>query len=153
MGIGFWKGKMELKLDKYSFDPGENIKGTLIYKLKKNTKARKITIRLIGEEKQTSRRRDSDGHMTTDTRTVKFFDLEIPLDGEKDYKEGSYDFNVPIPKNLFDPGQRPKGVVGDIVGALESLGGSRRDIQWTLMANLDIPKGFDLSKKQKIVIN
>ncbi len=153
MGIGFWKGKIEMKLERFSFHPGETIKGEISYKLKKPTKAREITIRLIGEERQTNRRVRSEGGVQTETRKVKFFDLKIPLDGEKEYSEGQYDFKVPIPKGLYDPGKRPEGMIGDILGALETMSGSRRDLEWTLIANLDIPMGFDLSKKQKIVID
>ena len=153
MGIGFWKGKIDLKLDKYSFSPGDTIKGVVSFKLKKPTKAREFTIRLIGEERQTNRRMRSEGGMQTDTNTIKFFDLKIPLDGEREYSEGKYDFKVPIPSGLYDPGKKPEGMMGDIIGVLESVSGERRDLKWTLIANLDIPMGFDLTKKQNIVIN
>ncbi|MBN1540106.1 MAG: hypothetical protein JW939_08175 [Candidatus Thermoplasmatota archaeon] len=152
MGIGFWKGKIELKMDRFRFGPGDVIEGDLILTLKKPTKARGIHIRLIGEEKTTERRYE-EGHSRTETRTHKIFDLKVPLDGEKEYSEGKYHFKVPIPRNLFEEGEKPEGFLGDVVGALESLSGRRSRIEWTLIGNLDIPMGFDLSKKQSIVID
>lgn len=152
MGIGFWKGKIDIKLDKYQFSPGENIVGDIHLKLKKETRARALTIRLIGEEKTTQIRRDDEGtHSQTDK--VKIFDLKVPVSGEGEYSKGEYKFTVPIPKNLFQRGARPKGVVGDVVNVLEGLSGRRTSIEWKLVANLDIPKGFDLSGKQKILID
>ncbi|MBN1389904.1 MAG: hypothetical protein JXA22_04600 [Candidatus Thermoplasmatota archaeon] len=151
MGIGFWKGKIELKLDRFKFRPGDAIEGDLLLTLKKPTKARGIYVRLVGEEK-VSERRYEDGHSRTETRTHKIFDLKVPLDGEKEYSEGIYHFRVPIPRNLFDEGARPEGLLGDVVGALESLSGRRSRIEWKLIGNLDIPMGFDLSKKQSIII-
>ena len=152
MGIGFWKGKIELKMDRYNFKPGEVIEGDLILTLKKPTKARKITIRLLGEEKITERRHGDDGPRS-ETRTVKVFDIKIPLDGEKEYKEGKYHFKIPIPRDLFREGAKPEGWIGDVANVLEGLSGRRSRIEWKVIGNLDIPMGFDLSKKQNIVID
>ena len=150
MGIGFWKGKIDLKISKHNYSPGETIKGTLHLKLKKPTKARKVTIRLLGEEKVTRRRRDSQGRSRSSTRTYRICDVLIPLDGEREYSEDTFEFEVPIPKEVLQG--RPDGVAGDVIGALEFMGGTRRRIIWHLIGNLDIPMGFDLSKKQDIVV-
>lgn len=149
MGLGFWKGKIELKMEKYKFSPGDVIEGDLVLSLKKPTKAREITIRLIGEEKIRERNRDEN----YETKTVRFFDLKIPLDGESEYSKGSYPFKVPIPNDLFDEGAKPDGFLGDVAGVLKDLSGRRSSIRWKLIGNLDIPRGFDLSKKQDIVID
>jgi len=152
MGIGFWKGKIELKMNRHSFKPGEIIEGDLLLTLKKPTKAREITVRLLGEEKITEHHHGNGGSRT-ETRTVKIFDLKIPLDGEKEYTDGQYHFKIPIPKDLFVAGAKPKGLMGDVVNVLEGLAGRRSRIEWKIIGNLDIPMGFDLSKKQNIVID
>jgi hypothetical protein len=152
MGIGFWKGKIDLKMDRYKFSPGDVIEGDLTLTLKKPTKAREITIRLLGEEKITERHHGNSGSRT-ETRKVRIFDLKIPLDGEKEYTEGKYHFKIPIPKDLFREGAKPEGFLGDVSNVLEGLSGRRSRIEWKVIGNLDIPMGFDLSKKQNIVID
>jgi hypothetical protein len=152
MGLGFWKGKIELKMKKFKFSPGDVIEGDLILTLKKSTKAREITIRLLGEEKMTERRHSGSGS-STETRTIKIFDLKIPLDGGKEYSEGKYHFEIPIPSDLFTEGAKPDGFLGDVANVLEGLSGRRSRIEWKVIGNLDIPMGFDLSKKQNIVID
>ena len=94
MGIAFWKGKIELMLQKHSYSPGETINGEIHLKLKKPIKARKIEIRLLGQEKITSRHVSSRGGYHTRTNTYTICDVRIPLDGEKDYLNGcSQDHN------------------------------------------------------------
>ena len=49
--FGFGKGSIEIQLEKYNFSPGETISGNVSLKVKKQEKAKAVTIRLIGEQK------------------------------------------------------------------------------------------------------
>ena len=71
---------------------------------------------------------------------------------QKEYKSGSYNFELPIPSDALDGPQEPEGAVGGIVKTLEFASGTRRRTEWTVITNLDIPKGFDVSKEQKIAL-
>jgi hypothetical protein len=151
MGIGFWKGKIELKVPTYTYAPGETIKGEVTLELKKPTKARKITIRLVGAE-LTTRREFSGGSYRTHHHRVNICDILIPLDGEKEYKEGKYDFEITVPPDALHDRNIRNGALGGVVEAVEIVTGTDRHREWYLEANLDIPMGFDVSKKQDIVI-
>jgi hypothetical protein len=148
----FWKGKIELNMPKYSFHPGENMTGTISLKLKKPIKARKVEVRFLGQEKITRRRRSSDGRMRTDTDTITICDIEVPLDGEKEYQNETYDFNITVPPDVLETAKRPDGALGGLLQAAEYMSGQRRRKEFHIIANLDIPMGFDVSKKQDIVI-
>ncbi len=148
----FWKGKLELTLDKYTFAPGETITGNINLKLKKRQKARKMEVKLLGQEKTSERYRRSDGSMGHRTHIHTICNISIPLDGEKEYHKSDYKFEITIPPDVLDVGARPDGTLGTVLQAAEYLSGRRRNLVWKIIANLDIPWGFDVSNKQKIVV-
>jgi hypothetical protein len=151
MVFGFMKGSMEIKLPKHNYVPGETVKGQLTLELKKATKARKLTITLFGQEIVRRRVTDSRGtHYDNDYITL--CDVTIPLDGEKEYKKGQWDFSVPIPTDVLSRNPRPEGTLGKVVDTMEFVSGTKRNIEWSMKANLDIPWGADVSKNQDIVI-
>jgi hypothetical protein len=153
MGLAFWKGKIELILEKHSYSAGETIKGDIHLKLKKPIKARKIEIRLLGQEKITTRHVSSGGGYHTRTHTYTICDVKIPLDGEKEYMKEDYNFELPIPPDVLNVSARPDGALGNVIKAAEYLSGRHRRLVFNVIANLDIPMGLDVSKKQNIVIN
>lgn len=146
MGL-FSKGKMELKLEKYSFSPGETINGELSFSLKKPYPARGVKVRLLGTETVTKRRGDH-----TERKRITLCDVTIPLDGEREYSEGSYKFEIPVPADANDASRRPSGALGDALDAVSYMSGTRRQIEWEVIGFVDM-KGFDLNKKQDIVVN
>jgi len=146
MVFGFGKGKFEIILEKYNFSPGETIKGRILMKLKKPTQAKALKVGLVGEKKTTQYRKTSSSQSKT-----HFFDFEMPLDGEKEYLEGEYNFEIKIPSSVL---QRPApgGAVGDIVKGIQLLSGKDVRINWYVIAKLDIPSGFDVSKRVQVNI-
>ncbi|MEM5790884.1 MAG: hypothetical protein QXP77_02465 [Candidatus Aenigmatarchaeota archaeon] len=138
----FGKGKIEIILEKYNFSPGEIIKGRVILKLKEPIMARALKVGLIGEEKSFSGKKKS---------STKIFSFEMPLDGEKEYLEGEYNFELKIPSNLLTMPQIP-GVIGDVIKGIQILSGVGTRISWYVIAKLDIPSGLDVSKKVQVNI-
>ncbi len=145
MVFGFGKGKIEVSLEKYNFSPGEIIKGKISLKLKKPTRAKALKVGLVGEKKTTQYRTSSSSQSKT-----HFFDFEMPLDGEKEYLEGDYNFEIKIPANVLQV--QPGGAVGDIVKGIQLLSGKDVRISWHVIAKLDIPSGIDVSKKVQVNI-
>lgn len=170
--LGFGKGTIEVQLNKFNFSPGEVIEGTVTLKLKKPVKAKELSIRIVGEQTTTqseginlgggvsigmgtSRRTHSTGSRTT---TTTIFDFKQTLDGEKEYTSGGqplvYPFQIKIPANVLNQqSQAPKeGVLGTVIKAAQMMSGTSSKISWYLIANLDIPKSFDVSKRVQINI-
>jgi len=143
--FGFGKGNVDIQLSKYSFSPGETMQGTIILKLNKPIKAKGFNIRLVCERKMTKLSASK-----MDTRIVKVFDFKQPLDKEKEYpaQELRYDFSIAIPRDSSSG--LPKGVIGSIVGVAKFLSRESSSFNWYLLAALDIPMGFDVSKKVQI---
>jgi hypothetical protein len=148
----FWKGKIELYLPKYTYAPGENITGEINLKLKKSIKARGLNVCLKGVEITTKVSRGADGSSRTKTNRVTLCDIEIPVDGEKEYKEGKYNFELPIPPDALDAPSKADGVLGGVMDAVDFINRTNRRTEWSVKSYLDIPKGFDVSKTQKIVL-
>ena len=140
------KGKMEIKLDKMSFAQGESISGTVSMQLKNPAKARGVNIKLIGERKIT--------HFTgkgTSTTIERVYNFNLQLDGEKEYTTQPYEYKFELKAPQQNQPQAPEGVMGGVAKAAAFLTtGASGPISWYLVANLDIPKGFDLSKKVQI---
>lgn len=153
----FGKGKIEMILGKYNYKPGETITGDINLKLKKTIRARGLTVQLIGEETISGRSSRQDG-----SEADRIYDIKIPLDGEKDYKGGTYKFEMKIPETILDrtykkeEREAPGGKIGTAVKAFKYLTSEperiRTIVNWYVIANLDVPKAFDVTKEQQITI-
>jgi len=152
MVFGFLTGKFEVILEKFNYSPGETINGKITFKLKKPTKAKKLKVALIGEKITNRMKRDSQGRTTSSQDKTHVYNFEMPLDGEKEYTEGEYDFQIKIPANILQNVPLPKGAIGDAVKAIQLLSGAQTKISWYVRANLDISMGIDVSKKIQINI-
>lgn len=146
--FGFGKGKIEIKLDKYNYSPGETIEGTVALSLKKPLAAKELSIRLLGEQ------RISQGYgANRSDRTVRIFDFKQPLDGQKEYPAGEraavYPFKIKVPANIQNEQQTPEGALGVVVKAAQMFSGVESRTQWYLIARLDV-KGFDVVKRVQV---
>ena len=162
MVFGFGRGKIEVALEKFNYTYGDTVKGTVKLKMKQPTDARELRVFLRGEQRTSSGggvgipvgpgtlRVGSGSGSRSRSSMQRIFDFKLPLDGEKTYTEGEYPFEIKIPADLKN--RRPEGALGTAVDALNFLGGTVRRINWYLEANLDIPSGFDVSKKVQINI-
>jgi hypothetical protein len=138
--VGFGKGKIEIFIEKYQFSPGDTIKGKISMKLKKPVHARALKVGLIGEKWGPSSRGGS--------ATYYVFKFEMPLDYEKDYLEGEYEFEIKIPVDILE--SAPGGLAGEVLKSYRFLSGMRTS--WYVEAKLDIPSGLDVSKQVQVNI-
>ena len=89
--MGFFSGeKITLMLEKYNYAPGETIKGTIILKLKKPTKAKKFEVAFVGEkvERQTGMGVGSTAKSGHQQQHVYLYHFKMPRGGERDYQQG-----------------------------------------------------------------
>ena len=151
MGL-FGPDKISLMLERYSFKPGETIKGTVKLNLKKPTRSRKLEVGLFGERKERTRGHDG----KTITKNVIIFDFKIPLGADGEYLDGEYPFEITIPSNILtaDTRQNIDGKLGMAVDAISILSGQRiYPVEWFIKSQLDVPMMFDVKKEQKIMIS
>jgi len=80
--------------------------------------------------------------------TTRTFEFSVPLDTEKTYITApiSYKFKIGIPSAT--PTSAPSGIAGAVVQVVSALAMGNQSTKWYLEAKLDIPKGFDVSKKK-----
>ncbi len=165
MGL-FSKGTMELQLDKYNFKPGDEITGKVNIKLKKPTEGKELFVEFIGT--RIDKFRTSSGavgggsnHKSgTQTKYTTVHKFKMPLDGEKEYKEGSYDFNIMIPMDILGSQQTTttnemsEGAQAGVAVMRAIAGGTTHTdsrLKFEIKARLDMP-GFDMKKDQDITI-
>lgn len=146
----FSKGTMNIQLQKMAFSQGESISGTVTMQLKKPIQARGVRICLIGEQKTTQYR---NGKMETSTQQI--FNLPVQLDSEKEYttQPYSYNFELKAPQ-ISNNSSLPGGAAGTAIKAVGflmngTIAGAGA-VSWFIDASLDVPKGFDVSKKLQI---
>ena len=147
--FGFGKGKIEVFLEKYNFKPGETIKGKLNLKLKKPIQARQLRVSFYGMQSTTSTGIGSNSRENTRNYVYRF---DMPLDGEKEYLEGEYNFEIAIPADVNKRGAMPGGTLGTALQAAQFLSGTISRTQWYVEAALDIPKGIDVKKTVQVNI-
>lgn len=164
----FGKGKIDIAIQKSHYAPGDIVSGNVSLTLKKPVKAREVSISIIGEHKTTQTTPGGGGPvggagmgMSTTTKTVRIYDFEQQLDGEKEYsQEGEYRFEVKIPADTLS--MRPQtpeveGKLGQVLKVAQTAAAMTgaipfQRIKWYLLAKLDIPGGLDISKKVDITI-
>lgn len=147
MVFGFGKGKIEIFLEKYQFSPGDTIKGRIALKLKEPIRAKALKVGLVGERGGTTVS-VGPGRMGAKRSSMRVYNFEMPLDGEKEYFEGEYNFEIKIPVGALPA--PPGGVGGDILKSVQFLSG--RVMKWYVIGKLDIPSGIDVSKKVQVNI-
>ena len=146
----FSKGKIDIKLEKYQFVPGDTIKGSLVLKLKKPVEASGVEIQLLGT-KTVIRGYGQNRRRNKET----IFDFSQPLDGAKLYSSGEapeYSFEITIPEDILSKPEWTEGVVGSVMKAATIISGSSSRVDWYIIGRLNIPKKIDVSKKLKINI-
>ncbi len=149
----FSKGNIDIAVPKTNFETDEVISGIATLEMKKRSKAKDLTISLIGEQRVTERRGTN-----RSTRTVRIYDFEQQLGGEQEYEgSGTYTFEIKIPKDVL--GQQPQmpqldGALGTALNIAQSLTGmgATKRTSWYLLARLDIPWAVDITEKVQITI-
>ena len=141
--LGFGKGKLELTVSNLIPAFGEMISRTATMQLKDIQTAKGFFVELLAERRVT-RRVNRNGRLENDTDTETVYRAPQQLGPEGQFGTQPYQFNfqfkVPMQSEI------PGATAG---GFWSTLSGVSRP-EWFVVAKLDIPKGFDLSKKVKI---
>lgn len=160
----FGRGKVEVRVAKTHFAPGDIISGDVFLALKKPIRAREASISLIGERITTRTSVGTGGgqtSMSTQQQRTRVYDFRQQLDGEKEYSPGQeYHFEIKIPADILSvsPGmQEIEGKMGQVMKAAQTAAAltgrlpSQR-VKWYLHARLDVPRGLDVSRKVDVTI-
>jgi len=148
MVFGLGKKQIEITLEKYNYSPGETIAGKVTLKLKNPVQANQLRVALIGERVTRKLGMISSRGTHPEHEVPYIYNFQMPLDGEKEYVEGEYNFGIKIPANILQATPTaPGGVIGDVAKAVRFLSGTTTRISWYVRATLDIPKKMDISSK------
>lgn len=145
MVFGIGEGKVDIKLSKLQFTPGETISGTVTLSVNNPKKARGVRIEFFGEQVS--------GY-GKNRQVRRVYEFALNLDTEKEYSGyKEYPFQIAIPSNLFAPKTaEAQGVMGTVLQAAQLLGALQQPPQWYLVASLDLAMSFDISKKVQLNI-
>ncbi|MFU8796273.1 MAG: hypothetical protein ACNA7X_03120 [Dehalococcoidia bacterium] len=160
----FGRGKVEVRIQKTHYAPGDIISGDVILALKKPVRAREASVSLIGERITTQTSVGMGGGQTsinTQQQRARVYDFKQQLDGEKEYGPGQeYHFEMKIPADILSvsPGmQEVEGKMGQAMKVAQTAAAltgrlpSQR-VKWYLLAKLDVPRGLDVSRKVDVTI-
>ncbi len=158
-GLFGGKRRIELKLDKLNYAPGEIIKGIVILDIDKPVKAKKLVVTFYGyRERKTAA---YVGFNSSDRRRAEYerqivYTYELPLDGEKEYcGHAEYAFEIGIPADLKNQLNMQLGndLFGTMAKAAMFMSGTfYTPIKWFVEAKLDVPFGIDVRKTMQISI-
>lgn len=153
MVFGFGEGKINISLEKYSFSPGETIRGKLVLSLNKPKQARSLRLVFRGIEKMHSGGISvgSGGLRHSSKNTERpVYNFELKLDGEHEYSgTQEYSFEIAVPKTSTQA--MPEGTLGSVLGAARFLSGTQSRVEWFLDASLDC-SGLDVNKKVQVSV-
>ncbi len=143
MVFGFGEGKIDIRILKTSFAPGETISGTVGLKVDKPKKGRGVRVDFYGEK--------TVGY-GKNRRTERVYSFSLNLSGEREYIGAfEYPFEIKIPSDIGSK-QLPNDTIGTVLNAARFLGGVS-PTRWFLSASLDVPMGVDISKKIQISVD
>jgi len=151
--FGFGVGKIDVKLNKFNFKPGDTIEGTVSLTIKKNSKANGVKVAFVGTE--TSSYRGANGRNQTSTKTI--CNVEQELDSEREYEATQmprdYPFKIVIPSDALRGTSTGNQTADQVVGVFNMLSKSRKRTKWSIKTKLDIPMGLDVAKEIQINLN
>ncbi len=165
----FSRGDIIITPERYNYHPGDIIHGVVSLKLKKPTQANKFSISLRGEQTMRSQsgsfsmRGNEDRSIPQRQTKDVIYQFELPLDGEKEYTEAQYPFEIVIPADIIPQFRNPLANVNiggvNIGGVLSSVAGLGLGMNmpivrtdWSLNASLDISGTLDMRKSIQINI-
>lgn len=140
--LGIGAGKMELRLNRIEFHPGETIEGAASLTLNEQVKARGAVAEFWAEITQ-SRGKSS--------YTKILYKKEERLDTEKEYRSGvpmRYEFKFVVPEGILKATGQGNGLLGKIGDFFSKM--SNNSIRWYVTAKLDVPMAFDVSARQQL---
>lgn len=155
------KDGIDLKIQTNKYSPGDTISGNIELNLKKPVKGRKLEIKLKGIRKDRVQPGNlsavTGGNKAKGSHTTKVYDNKITVSENKDYQIESYPFELKIPNDIFDLAKLPIGDVDKksegLMKSIYMVSSHNTTIEWYLIAQIDVPFGRDIKKKQQIEIS
>jgi len=154
MGL-FRKNKLDLKIERYNYKPGEIVKGSFYIDLKKTYEVRKIQVSLIGRRKE----RYTDAEGETQYHFVNVYEFPLPIAPEGKYQYQQFHFEIKIPDTILEQCDQPidynpDTTLGKIAEFSRAMSTNRTyPVEWLIEAQLDIPMRIDMTKSHKIIIS
>jgi len=158
----FHRDQMTLQLEKYSFVPGDVIKGYLKLNLRKPLHGRKLTVAFRSTRIDTVmvRTTDSKGIPSTHMEKIRtiLYNFELPLDEETTYLTEMYPFEIKIPPDILatidlKPAVHEISVFGHKIPIQPGGAPLSTVIEWTINGQLDVPLKIDVRAEQQIVLS
>jgi hypothetical protein len=161
----FKKDQIDVKLEKYSYTPGETIKGSVELKLKRPLHAKKLMVGLIGlrivHQGNIAVGPIRVGNQGQQTQVYTIYQFEIPLDEEAVYYHELYPFEIQIPSDILQSAQQNFNstltglgkTLSEIARVMDELSMSGSRVEWSVEAKLHIPLKIDIVNSQKIVLS
>jgi len=159
--------QLEIVLDKSVYSPGEKIQGKVFLKLKKPVQGRSLKATFVGEKVVSK----YEGRGRRSEQRCPFIKEESLLDGDAEYYEKSYVFELKIPEDVLNKAEHWGEGVGYIMGKPVQLGERTAAMQmaakrflenvgvvgfgqnnWYVEVVLDIPHGINLQNEVEIKI-
>ena len=160
MVFGFLKkGKVELNLNKMNFTQGEVIEGNVKMQLDKPIQAKGFFVTIFAEvvTQNVGGMKLYGGGRTTSiggvsSNTQRAFEFKQQLDTKKEYGTQPYEYSFKINVPSGQDQQKIDGPMGSVASAVKLFTIGNQHTKWFVEAKLDVPKGFDISKKVQINI-
>jgi len=161
----FKKNQIVVTLEKYSYIPGETIKGSVGLKLKRPLHAKKLMVGLIGlrivHQSSIAVGPARVGNQGPQTQVYAIYNFEIPLDEEAVYFHELYPFEIKIPSDILQSAQQNFNstliglgkTLAEIAHAMDQLNMTGSRVEWSVEARLQIPLKIDIVNSQKIVLS
>jgi hypothetical protein len=161
----FKKDQIVVTLEKYSYTPGETIKGSVGLKLKRPLHAKKLIVGLIGlrivHQSNISVGPVRVGNQGSQTQVYTIYNFEIPLDEEAVYFHELYPFEIKIPSDILQSAQQNFNstltglgkTLAEIAHVMDQLSMTGSRVEWSVEARLQIPLKIDIVNAQKIVLS
>ena len=140
MVFGIGEGRIDIVADKVNYSLGDTVRGTVKLELNSPKKAKALRLELWGE-REGGYEKVGKGTARKKEMVHKF---TLNLDGEKEYTNQDYPFEIALPK-MPEP-QKLEGAAATVVRVAQSLGLTPSPIRWYLKASLDIPMSIDISR-------
>ena len=148
MVFGIGEGKMEIVLPKLNYACGEKISGKAVLTLNQPKSAKGLRIELKAERK-VWKNRVSGGKSRRVQETETVYSFVLPLKGEGQFSSGEYSFEIVVP----DLGPRQQAPPAIRIGPFSLMGPDAGPLAWYVIASLDLPLSFDISKKLQISVS
>jgi sporulation-control protein spo0M len=145
--FGFFKGKLNVILNKHDFTPGDIIEGKMILTVKRDFESKGAYVYLSAIQQT---RVNNSGKSTT--RSSIIYDFKLDLENERAYTKGEvveFPFQLKIPLDVFTPTKTQQ----NIIKAVSFLTGDRYSIYWSVLGKVRVRRCLtNITKKVRITV-